>query len=174
MKRESNWVDFVGVLKSLWTRKIRDQVYDEKNNIVTIAVVCCNPEKLRDKICCKGYGTIKSIEICWTSQAQTTSEAQAAAAATGFGSDWVVLCSMLWWVRCPPPCYDAYYDSYGGGSRPCYVKKTPLLAQLCDRSHHIINTFSHRIYHLCRPCMQVVSTARSSIITLNLINWPCL
>ncbi|KAG5011324.1 hypothetical protein JHK82_019963 [Glycine max] len=44
--------------------KIRDQVYDEKNNIVTIAVVCCNPEKLRDKICCKGYGTIKSIEIC--------------------------------------------------------------------------------------------------------------
>ena len=63
MKRESNWVDFVGVLKSLWTRKIRDQVYDEKNNIVTIAVVCCNPEKLRDKICCKGCGTIKSIEI---------------------------------------------------------------------------------------------------------------
>ncbi|XP_022639855.1 keratinocyte proline-rich protein isoform X4 [Vigna radiata var. radiata] len=43
--------------------QIRDQFYDEKNNIVTITVVCCNPEKLRDKICCKGCGIIKSIEI---------------------------------------------------------------------------------------------------------------
>ncbi|PNX64782.1 pollen-specific leucine-rich repeat extensin-like protein 1-like, partial [Trifolium pratense] len=43
--------------------QIRDQVYDEKNNIVTITVVCCNPEKIRDKICCKGCGAIKSIEI---------------------------------------------------------------------------------------------------------------
>ncbi|WVZ10169.1 hypothetical protein V8G54_014699 [Vigna mungo] len=43
--------------------QIRDQVYDEKHDIVTITVVCCNPEKLRDKICCKGCGTIKSIEI---------------------------------------------------------------------------------------------------------------
>ena len=43
--------------------QIRDQVYDEKNNIVTITVVCCNPEKLRDKLCCKACGTIKSIEI---------------------------------------------------------------------------------------------------------------
>ncbi|TKY68386.1 Agglutinin receptor [Spatholobus suberectus] len=43
--------------------QIRDQVYDEKNNIVTIKVVCCNPEKLRDKLCYKGCGAIKSIEI---------------------------------------------------------------------------------------------------------------
>ncbi|KAL2339279.1 hypothetical protein Fmac_013725 [Flemingia macrophylla] len=43
--------------------QIRDQVYDEKNNIVTIKVVCCSPEKLRDKLCCKGCGAIKSIEI---------------------------------------------------------------------------------------------------------------
>ncbi|XP_047167687.1 protein PYRICULARIA ORYZAE RESISTANCE 21-like isoform X2 [Vigna umbellata] len=43
--------------------QIRDQFYDEKHDIVTITVVCCNPEKLRDKICCKGCGTIKSIEI---------------------------------------------------------------------------------------------------------------
>ena len=43
--------------------QIQDQVYDEKNNAVIIKVVCCSPEKIRDKICCKGGGSIKSIEI---------------------------------------------------------------------------------------------------------------
>ncbi|KAI9187211.1 hypothetical protein LWI28_025572 [Acer negundo] len=43
--------------------QIQDQMYDEKNNTVMIKVVCCCPEKIRDKICCKGRGTIKSIEI---------------------------------------------------------------------------------------------------------------
>ncbi|KAK9224227.1 hypothetical protein WN944_012677 [Citrus x changshan-huyou] len=43
--------------------QIQDQIYDEKQNKVTIKVVCCCPEKMRDKICCKGDGVIKSIEI---------------------------------------------------------------------------------------------------------------
>ncbi|XP_045793972.1 protein PYRICULARIA ORYZAE RESISTANCE 21-like [Trifolium pratense] len=43
--------------------QIRDQIYDEKNGIVTIRVVCCSPEKVRDNICCSGGGIIKSIEI---------------------------------------------------------------------------------------------------------------
>uniref|UniRef100_A0A0V0I462 Putative ovule protein n=2 Tax=Solanum chacoense TaxID=4108 RepID=A0A0V0I462_SOLCH len=43
--------------------QIRDQTYDEKANTVTITVLCCNPEKIRDKLCCKGGGVIKSIEI---------------------------------------------------------------------------------------------------------------
>ncbi|GFP80503.1 hypothetical protein PHJA_000193700 [Phtheirospermum japonicum] len=43
--------------------QIRDQVYDEKANTVTITVLCCNPEKMRDKLCCKGAKVIKSIEI---------------------------------------------------------------------------------------------------------------
>ncbi|PRQ57347.1 putative heavy metal-associated domain, HMA [Rosa chinensis] len=43
--------------------EIRDQTYDEKNNQVIIKVVCCSPEKIRDKLCCKGGGAIKSIEI---------------------------------------------------------------------------------------------------------------
>nr|XP_008384172.2 protein PYRICULARIA ORYZAE RESISTANCE 21-like isoform X1 [Malus domestica] len=43
--------------------QIRDQIYDEKQNQVVIKVVCCSPEKIRDKICCKGGGAIKSIEI---------------------------------------------------------------------------------------------------------------
>ncbi|XP_052183672.1 protein PYRICULARIA ORYZAE RESISTANCE 21-like isoform X2 [Diospyros lotus] len=44
-------------------REIRDQVYDVKKGTVTITVVCCNPEKIRDKLCCKGGKTIKGIEI---------------------------------------------------------------------------------------------------------------
>ncbi|GLT24915.1 hypothetical protein SLA2020_000770 [Shorea laevis] len=43
--------------------EIRDQKYDEKANKVTIKVVSCSPEKIRDKLCCKGGGCIKSIEI---------------------------------------------------------------------------------------------------------------
>ncbi|KAL6281866.1 hypothetical protein ACE6H2_012795 [Prunus campanulata] len=43
--------------------QIRDQTYDEKQNLVIIKVVCCSPEKIRDRICCKGGGAIKSIEI---------------------------------------------------------------------------------------------------------------
>ncbi|XP_062010857.1 uncharacterized protein LOC133727269 [Rosa rugosa] len=43
--------------------QIQDQMYDEKNNLVIIKVVCCSPEKIRDKLCCKGGGVIKWIEI---------------------------------------------------------------------------------------------------------------
>ncbi|MBA0565719.1 hypothetical protein Golob_010582, partial [Gossypium lobatum] len=42
---------------------IRDQTFDEKANTVTISVVCCNPEKVRDKLRCKGGFSIESIEI---------------------------------------------------------------------------------------------------------------
>nr|XP_023872942.1 uncharacterized protein LOC111985521 [Quercus suber]POE85246.1 hypothetical protein CFP56_67850 [Quercus suber] len=43
--------------------QIRDQVYNEKENYVVIKVVCCCPEKVKQKIICKGGDTIKSIEI---------------------------------------------------------------------------------------------------------------
>ncbi|KAM7525307.1 hypothetical protein LguiA_015209 [Lonicera macranthoides] len=43
--------------------QIRDQVYDDKQNQVIITVVCCSPEKIRDKLCCKGGKVIKSIDI---------------------------------------------------------------------------------------------------------------
>lgn len=43
--------------------QIRDQKFDEKQNCVFITVVCCSPEKIRDKLCYKGGGSIKSIEI---------------------------------------------------------------------------------------------------------------
>ncbi|KAL6332663.1 hypothetical protein AAG906_010003 [Vitis piasezkii] len=43
--------------------EIRDQAFFEKENTVTIKVVCCSPDKIRDKLICKGGKTIKSIEI---------------------------------------------------------------------------------------------------------------
>ncbi|KAL8192325.1 hypothetical protein R6Q57_027510 [Mikania cordata] len=43
--------------------EIRDQVFDEDKNKVMITVVCCDPEKMRDKLCCKGGKAIQSIEI---------------------------------------------------------------------------------------------------------------
>ncbi|KAH9625555.1 hypothetical protein KSS87_023452 [Heliosperma pusillum] len=43
--------------------QIRDQIYDEKQNTVNITVVCCSPERIRNKLCSKGRKTIKSIEI---------------------------------------------------------------------------------------------------------------
>jgi hypothetical protein len=38
-------------------------VYNEKENLVVIKVVCCNPEKIKQKLICKGCGCIKSVEI---------------------------------------------------------------------------------------------------------------
>ncbi|KFK26549.1 hypothetical protein AALP_AA8G263000 [Arabis alpina] len=43
--------------------QIRDQLFDEKSGFVIIKVVCCSPEKIMDKLCCKGGGSIKTIEI---------------------------------------------------------------------------------------------------------------
>ncbi|KAL8236936.1 hypothetical protein R6Q59_018017 [Mikania micrantha] len=43
--------------------EITDQVFDVDKNKVKIKVVCCSPEKIRDKLCYKGEGAIQSIEI---------------------------------------------------------------------------------------------------------------
>ncbi|KAG8647527.1 protein PYRICULARIA ORYZAE RESISTANCE 21 [Manihot esculenta] len=43
--------------------QIQNQIYDEKANTVTITVVCCSPEKIKKKICCKGGDSVKGIEI---------------------------------------------------------------------------------------------------------------
>ncbi|KAJ0019003.1 hypothetical protein Pint_09447 [Pistacia integerrima] len=42
--------------------QIQDQVYDEKQNTIRIKVVCCSPQKIEQKTCCKGGDSIKSIE----------------------------------------------------------------------------------------------------------------
>ncbi|XP_023883261.1 protein PYRICULARIA ORYZAE RESISTANCE 21 isoform X1 [Quercus suber] len=43
--------------------QVQDQQYKEKENLVVIKVVCCSPEKIKQKIICKGGDTVKSIEI---------------------------------------------------------------------------------------------------------------
>ena len=43
--------------------EIRDKLIDERQNFVIIKVVCFNPEKIRDKICCKSEGSVKTIVI---------------------------------------------------------------------------------------------------------------
>uniref|UniRef100_A0A7N0UCA1 HMA domain-containing protein n=1 Tax=Kalanchoe fedtschenkoi TaxID=63787 RepID=A0A7N0UCA1_KALFE len=43
--------------------EIQDRVFDEKSNIVTITVICCDPERIRCRLCRKGRGSIKSIDI---------------------------------------------------------------------------------------------------------------
>ncbi|PON90284.1 Heavy metal-associated domain containing protein [Trema orientale] len=43
--------------------QIQDQVYDKKQNTVTIKVVCCSPEKIKQKIICEPGVFIWSIEI---------------------------------------------------------------------------------------------------------------
>ncbi|KAL9237015.1 hypothetical protein vseg_011607 [Gypsophila vaccaria] len=43
--------------------QIRDQVYDEKQNTVSITIVCCSPERILDKLCAKAGKSIKSVHI---------------------------------------------------------------------------------------------------------------
>ncbi|KAK3433574.1 hypothetical protein EUGRSUZ_D01461 [Eucalyptus grandis] len=43
--------------------EIQDQMYDEKQNTVTIKVVSCCPERILKKIASKGGKTVESIEI---------------------------------------------------------------------------------------------------------------
>ncbi|KAF8030472.1 hypothetical protein BT93_E2801 [Corymbia citriodora subsp. variegata] len=43
--------------------QVRDRRFLETQNIVMITVVCCSPEKVRQKICCKGGEIILGIDI---------------------------------------------------------------------------------------------------------------
>ncbi|KAH8487891.1 hypothetical protein H0E87_023826 [Populus deltoides] len=43
--------------------QIQNQIYDKKAGTVTITVVCCSPEKIKEKIIYKGSEAVKSIEI---------------------------------------------------------------------------------------------------------------
>ena len=44
-------------------QEIHNQIYDTKACTVTITVVSCCPEKIKNKICCKGGKAVKCIEI---------------------------------------------------------------------------------------------------------------
>lgn len=61
--KKLNYELLLWLKQKLGQPEVRDQLYDEKANTVTIIVVCCSPEKIRDKLCYKGGKVIKSIEI---------------------------------------------------------------------------------------------------------------
>lgn len=124
-------------------KEITDQLFDEKTNTVIIKVVCYDPEKLMNKLCSKGDGSIKSIVILEPpkppqAQAQPSqkpkevpapSPAPAPASAPAPGP---VLAPApqpvpMWQPYHCGPYYEAQqyecyrrpiYDSWGGG-RPC-------------------------------------------------------
>ncbi|XP_044481041.1 protein PYRICULARIA ORYZAE RESISTANCE 21-like isoform X4 [Mangifera indica] len=125
--------------------QIQDQVYDEKQNTVTIKVVCCSPEKIKQKISCKGGESIKGIEIVPPPKPKPKEEkpkekpapSAATAPAPCFPQNPVRVCCRECYegqgggpcyqlgYRGPPICYDGYYgrpvyDSWGGGRGGCY------------------------------------------------------
>ncbi|XP_075663615.1 uncharacterized protein LOC142633284 [Castanea sativa] len=54
--------------------QVQDQVYNEKENLVVIKVVCCSAEKIKRKIIYKGGDTIKNIEIREIEKSKPTKE----------------------------------------------------------------------------------------------------
>ncbi|CAK7323312.1 unnamed protein product [Dovyalis caffra] len=55
--------EFLIPSSSIKTLEIQNQIYDKKAGTVTVTVVCCSPEKIKRKICCKGGEAVKGIEI---------------------------------------------------------------------------------------------------------------
>ncbi|XP_024961314.1 uncharacterized protein LOC112501818 [Cynara cardunculus var. scolymus] len=126
--------------------QIRDQVFDHDKNKVRITVVCCNPDKLRDTLCCKGGKAIQSIEIvedkpktkkkpednhkppqgrsggpCYPvpiqACCQECSQGRSGGPCYDFGYNYGRP------VPPPPcPCYDGYGYQYAR-NRPCYVTR---------------------------------------------------
>nr|GEW45853.1 protein pyricularia oryzae resistance 21-like [Tanacetum cinerariifolium] len=111
--------------------QVRDQVFDVDKNKVTIAVVCCDPEKLRDKLCCKGGGTIQSIEIKPPPKTEKPPEQQTSGPVK---CKQYPTCCQECNEGCdggpchygrlvlPPPCY-YYYGYLYPSNRPCYVSR---------------------------------------------------
>ncbi|KAG6603831.1 protein PYRICULARIA ORYZAE RESISTANCE 21-like [Cucurbita moschata] len=88
--------------------QIRDQAYNEKQGIVLIKVVCCKPEMIMNKICCKGNGSIKSIEI---KEPEKNKEEKK-------GGEKPKVVAQLVRGYSPPPDSVYCYSCYEG--RPCY------------------------------------------------------
>ncbi|KAG6394158.1 hypothetical protein SASPL_144738 [Salvia splendens] len=115
--------------------EIRDQVYKEKENKVVITVVCCNPEKIRDKLCYKGAKVIISIEIVDPLKPDKPEDAPPLEQPTppaspvknccgpcsqGYGGG---PCYFGYGSQpMPQPCFDGYYV-YGCHDRPCLVTR---------------------------------------------------
>ncbi|XP_022977717.1 protein PYRICULARIA ORYZAE RESISTANCE 21-like isoform X2 [Cucurbita maxima] len=103
--------------------QIRDQAYNEKQGIVLIKVVCCKPEMIMKKICCKGDGSIKSIEIKEPEKKkEEKKEVEKPKVVAQPVQGYSPPPYPVYYCSCYEgrPCYRCYvgmpvYDSYGGG-----------------------------------------------------------
>ncbi|KAI3434160.1 uncharacterized protein J3R85_006805 [Psidium guajava] len=102
--------------------QIRDQMYNEKQNMVLITVVCCSPEKIRQRIICKGGETVQSVEILLDKpkEPEKTKDNKKEPPKETFkepkpvvGYPLVPMYPMVAVCSCPP-----FYGGYGGG--PCH------------------------------------------------------
>ncbi|XP_056171841.1 protein PYRICULARIA ORYZAE RESISTANCE 21-like [Syzygium oleosum] len=101
--------------------QIRDQTYDEKQNVVLITVVCCSPEKIRQKIICKGGETVLSVEILPDKPKESKKLEDTKKPKVVVGCPPVPVYPMVG-VCCCPPCF----GGYGGG--PCYCgRRIPVM-----------------------------------------------
>ncbi|XP_057471752.1 protein PYRICULARIA ORYZAE RESISTANCE 21-like isoform X2 [Actinidia eriantha] len=106
--------------------EIRNQEYDEKANTVKITVVCCNPEKIREKLRCKGGKTIKSIEIIKKPEPKPNKDEEPKPDVLPlrvccwqcYGVHYGRPCCQGYGI--PVPCYDGY--EYGYEYRYCQTK----------------------------------------------------
>ncbi|KAG8385878.1 hypothetical protein BUALT_Bualt03G0090900 [Buddleja alternifolia] len=106
--------------------QIQDQVYDVKANSVTITVMCCNPEKIRDKLCYKGAGVIKSIEIKEPLSSTPSSPLSSPPSSSPSSSPSSPSTKLFLPRRtCCGPC------SEGRGGGPCYDGYVVLLRTCC-------------------------------------------
>ncbi|KAF8030514.1 hypothetical protein BT93_E2833 [Corymbia citriodora subsp. variegata] len=93
--------------------QIQDQIYEEKQNKVLITVVCCSPEKIKQKIICEGGETVESIEILLENPLVCRPPALVYPV--------VPVYPMVWVCSCPQG-----YGRYGGG--PCYCgRRRPVM-----------------------------------------------
>ncbi|CAA2976495.1 protein PYRICULARIA ORYZAE RESISTANCE 21-like isoform X2 [Olea europaea var. sylvestris] len=90
--------------------QIRDRWFDEKANTVKITVICCSPEKIRDKLCSKGGKIIKCIEI-----EEPGPESNGNGNAPPLAPGPLVGLALLYPVN---PCCRPCCEGYGGG--PCF------------------------------------------------------
>ena len=100
---------------------------------MTITVLCCCPEKLKQKIICKGGGSITCIEEI--KPPPPPPPPPPAVPIVQIYNVFGMFCGECYEGRCggqcdhfmlgPIPCYGRpVYDSYGGGYRSCYVSQS--------------------------------------------------
>lgn len=93
------WFLLIVSIELFGTTEITDQNYNKKANTVTITVVSCDPEKIRDKLCSKGSNVIKTIKIKEDPKQPPPEPTEPVLVLSGYPAR---IC------YCPGPCYHVY------------------------------------------------------------------